>query len=158
MPVETRVDDAPDTMRRYFATELRRLRTERGLSQEQAARLLAFSPSLVGEVEKLRRIPTEPFAQRCDEIFHTDGHFTRMAKVMPRGYPKWFQPYIKLEAEAIALHNFQVQVIPGLLQTQAYARDILDSWPPKRREVVDERVATRMRRQAMLTREDMPML
>jgi transcriptional regulator with XRE-family HTH domain len=145
-------------MRRYFATELRRLRTERGLSQEQAARLLAFSPSLVGEVEKLRRIPTEPFAQPCDEIFGTDGHFTRMAKTMPRGYPKWFQPFVKLEAEALARHSFDVQVVPGLLQTESYARAILSTWPPKRADEVEKRVKARIDRQALLSREDMPRL
>lgn len=158
MPVETRVDAAPDAMRRYFAAELRRLRTERGLTQEQAARLMTFSASLVAEVEKLRRVPTEPFAVRCDEIFHTDGFFTRMVQAMPRGYPKWFQPYVKLEAEALALHYFQVHVIPGLLQTESYARAVLRTWPPKRPEEVEKQLAARLQRQELLTRESMPRL
>ncbi|GAA4201271.1 helix-turn-helix domain-containing protein [Actinocatenispora rupis] len=158
MPVETRVDAAPDAMRRYFAAELRRLRTERGLTQEQAARLMTFSASLVAEVEKLRRVPTEPFAVRCDEVFATDGFFTRMVQAMPRGYPKWFQPFVKLEAEALALHSFEVQVVPGLLQTEDYARAVLNTWPPKKPEEIEKQVRARLQRQELLVRHDMPRL
>ena len=157
MAVQTRVD-APDSMRRYFAAELRRLRTERGLSQEQAAKLMTFSPSLVAEVEKLRRVPTEPFARRCDEVFDTGGHFTRMARAMPRGYPKWFQPFVKLEAEAVALHSFEVQVVPGLLQTEDYARAVLNTWPPRKPAEIERQVRARLQRQSILARDDMPRL
>jgi transcriptional regulator with XRE-family HTH domain len=145
-------------MRKYFAAELRRHRTERGLTQEQAGQLMTFSGSLVAEVEKLRRIPTEDFAHRCDEVFNTDGCFTRMVKEMPRGYPKWFQPFVKLEAEAVALHSFEVQVVPGLLQTEEYARAVLSTWPPKKPEEIEKRVKARMQRQGILTRDDMPRL
>jgi transcriptional regulator with XRE-family HTH domain len=158
MPVETRVDTVPDSMRKYFAAELRRHRTERNLTQDQAGRLMTFSGSLVAEVEKLRRIPTEEFAHRCDEVFETDGCFTRMVESMPRGYPKWFQPFVKLEAEAVALHTFEVQVIPGLLQTEEYARAVLNTWPPKKLEEIEKRVKARMQRQQILTRSDMPRL
>lgn len=152
------MDTVPDSMRKYFAAELRRHRTERNLTQEAAGRLMTFSGSLVAEVEKLRRVPTEEFAHRCDKVFETDGCFTRMVEAMPRGYPKWFQPYVKLEAEAVALHYFQVHVIPGLLQTEDYARAVLSTWPPKRPEVIEKRLNARIQRQELLTRKDMPRL
>lgn len=152
------MDTAPDAMRSYFAAELRWHRAQRGLTQEQAARLMTFSPSLISEVEKQRRIPTEDFGKRCDEVFETDGCFTRMVKKMPRGYPKWFQPFVKLEAEAVARHSFDIHVVPGLLQTEDYARAVLNTWPPKKPDEIEKRVDARLRRQQILSRDDMPRL
>ncbi|MEV4922071.1 DUF5753 domain-containing protein [Streptomyces roseoverticillatus] len=59
--------------------------------------------------------------------------------------------YMALEAEAIAFHWYELSLIPGLLQTEDYARALLTSrYPPVDEEVVEERVVTRLERQAVL--------
>jgi hypothetical protein len=68
-----------------------------------------------------------------------------------RALPPWFEAYIGLESEAARLHDFQPSVVPGLLQTEDYARAVLRGAPSAGcAEDIDLQVALRMRRQAIL--------
>jgi hypothetical protein len=68
-----------------------------------------------------------------------------------RVLPPWFEAYVGLESDAARLHDFQPSVVPGLLQTEDYARAVLRSAPDADgAQEIDLRVALRMRRQAML--------
>jgi hypothetical protein len=73
--------------------------------------------------------------------------------------PAWFQSYLGLEAAAVLIRTYEVQFVPGLLQTPAYARAVVllghGSAAP---DEIDRRVALRMRRQELLRRAEPPQL
>jgi hypothetical protein len=76
-----------------------------------------------------------------------------------RVLPPWFETYVGLESDAAGLHDFQPSVVPGLLQTEDYARAILRDAPHAGRgEDIDQQVALRMRRQAVLDQPAPPQL
>jgi hypothetical protein len=74
-----------------------------------------------------------------------------------RVLPPWFEAYVGLESDAAGLHDFQPSVVPGLLQTEDYARAVLREAPHAGRgEDIDLQVALRMRRQAILDQASPP--
>lgn len=79
--------------------------------------------------------------------------------VSRESYPSWFQPFVELEREATTLREFMPLAVPGLLQTEEYARAVIRSGRPDHSdEQVEELVAGRMERQTILDRADPPML
>ncbi|BCJ26444.1 helix-turn-helix domain-containing protein [Actinocatenispora sera] len=157
--VATQTDECGDAAHRLYAAELRRWRQERGVTQERLAALTHYSAALVGMVEKLQRNPTREFTSRCDDVLRTGGALARLLPLLAaESYPSWFRPFVEMEAEATAIQEFEVQVIAGLLQTEDYARAVLNSWPPKSAEEIERRLAARLDRQRILDRADPPLL
>jgi transcriptional regulator with XRE-family HTH domain len=137
-----------------FAAELQAARGSAGISQEDLAARLNYSASLVAMVEGLRRAPTLDFAKRCDEAFGTPGTFARLqqhARTTP--LPSWFRPWAEIEAAAVQLRLFEHSVVPGLLQTEDYARAILAEQPVIQDDELAALVAARLDRQSALTRD-----
>jgi transcriptional regulator with XRE-family HTH domain len=136
----------------YFGSELRIKREESDLTQPELAQRLFCHATLVSRVELAVRVPSEDFARRCDEALGTGGLFTRLwPVVMQHAYPAWFRPFVEMEKDASEIWNFQNQVVPGLLQTEEYARALFTA---TRRANTDELVAARMTRQHILERDD----
>lgn len=137
-----------------FADELRLARQAAGLSQDQLAEHINFSQSLVAMVETCKRPPTIAFAKACDETLNTGGLLTRIAQraMKQEMTPEWFHPWTTAEKEATTLRTYHPTVIPGLLQTEEYARTLLSADPGATPEEVEQRVAARMERQVVLTR------
>ncbi|NGO67762.1 helix-turn-helix domain-containing protein [Streptomyces boncukensis] len=136
----------------YFGTELRIKREEAGLSQSMLATRTFCTHSLVSRIESAQRVPTEEFTQRCDEVLGTGGLFLRMWPVIiQHAYPDWFRPFVGLEKDATEVWDFENQVVPGLLQTEEYARALFAA---ARLPNTDELVAARMTRQDILGRDD----
>jgi transcriptional regulator with XRE-family HTH domain len=110
----------------FLAGELRRARTAAELSQEDLARAINYSSSLVGMVETARRTPSRDFAERVDEVLKTGGLISRALRLVSFDTaPAWFKPWLTVEQEAATLWWYEVSVLPGLLQTEDYARAIL---------------------------------
>jgi len=143
-----------------FASELRSWRQQLGLSQVDFADKIAYSPSLVSGVETLAKTPTLDFAQRCDQATGAPGTFVRLQELIAReAYPAWFAPVVEFEREAVRIHSWDVGVIPGLVQTEDYARAVIKAGRPQDNEDSIERlVAARIERQEVLTNDDPPML
>ncbi|MFG1880668.1 DUF5753 domain-containing protein [Micromonospora sp. NPDC049102] len=76
--------------------------------------------------------------------------------VLKRREPSWFRPWVDIEREAVALRAFQLAWVPGLLQTEAYARATL-AWEALSPTEIDELVSARINRQSVLTRERGPL-
>lgn len=138
-----------------FSAELAAARGKEGLTQEDLAHRLNYSPSLIAMIEGLRRAPTLDFAKRCDDALGTPGTFARLqqhARTTP--LPSWFRPWAEIEAVATQLRLFEHAVVPGLLQTEGYARAILAEQPVIQDDELAAMVAARLERQAVLSRDD----
>ncbi|OIJ69580.1 helix-turn-helix domain-containing protein [Streptomyces mangrovisoli] len=138
----------------YFGSELRRKREGAALSQAELGSVIYCTGSLVGQIETARKVPTREFAERVDAALMTDGFFTRLVGLVLRSQlPTWFQPYAEMEAKATHISTYQAQLVYGLLQTEAYAREVLATGLPGN---LGDLVAARMERQRILRRPEPP--
>ncbi|MFE6593073.1 helix-turn-helix domain-containing protein [Streptomyces sp. NPDC057781] len=140
----------------YYGWELRRQREAHGLRQGQLGEIIFCTGSLVGQIETTKKVPTRDFSERVDAALGTDGLFSRLIGLVLRSQlPTWFQPYAEMEAKAAYISTYQAQLVYGLLQTEEYARAVLDV---EHLGNVDEMVAARMERQRILQRDQPPAL
>ncbi|MEU6985458.1 helix-turn-helix transcriptional regulator [Streptomyces sp. NPDC046324] len=140
----------------YYGAELRRLREEAGLNQQQLGDIVYCTASLIGQIETAKKVPTREFSERLDAALMTGGLFSRLVGlVLKSQLPTWFQQYAEMEARAAYISTYQAQLVYGLLQTEEYARAVLSVDHPDR---LDEMVAARMERQRILEREHPPVL
>ncbi|MGP3981419.1 helix-turn-helix domain-containing protein [Streptomyces sp. KR80] len=140
----------------FFGAELRLRRELAGLSQTELAKEVHCAPSLLSKIESAKRVPKDDLAVAFDAALGTDGFFARLwPVVIKNAYPAWFRPYIELEEQATGLQWFENQLVPGLLQTEDYARAVLKSGRP---DCLEQLLFARMHRQRILTRDDPPQL
>ncbi|MFE9960335.1 Scr1 family TA system antitoxin-like transcriptional regulator [Micromonospora sp. NPDC005299] len=144
-------------MLELFAGELRRLRGDAGLSQEALGERVNYSASLVAAVEQCRRPPREEFAQRCDEALRAGGLLVRIRDALIReSLMPWFREWVTIEQEATTLRSFQPLVVPGLLQTEDYARALYEGAAQLVGEEIEQPLAARLARQEVLNRPGPP--
>lgn len=141
-----------------FARQLKAHRKVRGWSQISLAAKLGYSNSLISGIENGDKSPTADLAARCDEAFETPGTFGELHDLVTReALPSYFAPVIDFEAEAIRIHQWENRVIPGLLQTPGYARNVISAGRPMISEAEPERdVQNRMARQTIFTGDSRP--
>jgi transcriptional regulator with XRE-family HTH domain len=156
--VTSRDQGKGDSALSVFASELQSARAGLRLSQDQLADKIAYSKSLVAMVESCRRVPSLDFARRCDAALQTGGTLARLhALVAGEVYPAWFRPFVELEKAASSLRWWEPVLIPGLLQTEDYARAIIRAARPRDTDAqIDELVTARLTRQEILKRENPP--
>jgi len=143
-----------------FAAELRAQRAAREWTQVELGRRIGYSGSFVSDVERGDRAPSEDFAQRCDEAFELPGTLIRLYEDLRRNaYPPFFAPVLPYEREADQINGWSLGAVPGLLQTERYARAIVRAGRPRDDEVsVQRTVDARMERQQILARPTPPLL
>ncbi|WP_431682251.1 helix-turn-helix domain-containing protein [Kitasatospora sp. KL5] len=156
----TRDLDPSSSVLGFFGSELRRLREASGLTQERLGEVINYTGSLVGLIETARRKPSLEFTERCDAALGTDGALARIWPLLNRAvFPPWFRGFVELEATATSIRKYQAQTVPGLLQTEDYARALLrKGLVGESEERVEEGVAARLGRQAILDGPDRPYL
>jgi transcriptional regulator with XRE-family HTH domain len=145
-----------DDRLRFLLDELRLVRTARGVTQDELARRINWSASTVAMVETGARKPPAGFWTLVDNALQTGGTFERLA--IELGTPQWKIEWGAAEASAAALRSYQPLVVPGLLQTEAYARAVLGDAGLLRQEDVERHLAARLKRQEILTRDNPPQL
>jgi transcriptional regulator with XRE-family HTH domain len=150
-------------------------REDAGLSQEQAARSLGFSAAKLSRIEagKGRRPPTEGDVRALLGLYGTEDYqVSVLLRLLKRaGEPGWWQRYDKrlmpewfdrlvgLQEAATIIRTFEIQYVPGLLQTPDYTRAVVErGLPTAPAAEVQRRVELRMRRRELLNREDAPQL
>jgi transcriptional regulator with XRE-family HTH domain len=143
-----------------FGTELRAHRTAKGWTQVQLGNEIGYSGSFISDVERGDRSVVEEFAKACDEAFRAPGTFVRLREDAQRSlFPAWFAPIIPLEREAEKIAGWELGSVPGLLQTESYARALAKARKPQDDEEAIERIVqARMDRQGILSRPKPPML
>jgi len=161
---------SPTVRRRRLAAELRRLRASTGKTADDVGKILGWSKAKVSRYELARGglKPTE-VARLLDFYGVPGGDRDQLLALAEDATGKgWWEAYsdilteghlafIGLEAEATSLLEWQINAVPGLLQTEQYAREILSGYhqvatiSPK---AIQRRVETRITRQQLLTRDE----
>ncbi|WP_155056357.1 helix-turn-helix domain-containing protein [Streptomyces blattellae] len=174
-PYLDRPEPAPTLLKMLVGVQLTGFREDAGLAQDQAARALGFSPAKLSRIEagKGRRPPAESDVRALLELYGTDGYEASvLLKLLHRaGEPGWWQRYDKrlmpewfdrlvgLQEAAAAIRTFEIQYVPGLLQTPEYTRAVVRrGLPTAPAAEVRRRVELRTRRTELLLRADAPQL
>ncbi|MFD9238502.1 helix-turn-helix domain-containing protein [[Kitasatospora] papulosa] len=158
MPTRRAVTGRSREPRARFAEELRHLRTERGDSLRQLGERMGWDWSLFGKMEKGETVGGPEVVQALDQYYGTPGLLLAMWELAisdQSQFKERYQRYMALEAEATSLWHFAVSVLPGLLQTPGYAREILAAGGSKG-EALEQQVEARMGRRELLLGEDSP--
>jgi transcriptional regulator with XRE-family HTH domain len=165
-------DQNPTLRARRLALELLRRREAAGLTREEAARQLEWSTSTIFRIETGRSRPQPGNVKVLLELYgvsgpERDGLIRLSREARQPGWwhsfrdvlPNPYEVYIGLEAGAASIRNFEPVVVPGLLQTEEYARQTFRNGSRELdRDEIERRVQVRMERQRVLTREDRPRL
>ncbi len=140
-------------------------RTRAGMTPEQLGARVFVSGSQIRKVEAGTRTPTEDLAKACEGVgeLGCNGALTELYEILGeklkgRAYPAWFAAWPDKEAQARRLRSFELVVVPGLLQTEDYARAVLSTRVGATEDEIDEAVAARLARQKILDRERPPEL
>ena len=165
-------ESGPVALRMILGAQLRRLRQARGLSREEAGHEIRSSESKISRMELGRvgsktrdvrdllsfygvtaeddREPLMRLARQARE----PGWWQEYGDVMPA----WFEEYVGLESAASLIRTYEVQFVPGLLQTDEYARAVATAGGDESSEDVDRHVRLRMTRGGLLGRAAAPRL
>lgn len=158
MPTRRVVTGRSREPRARFAEELRSLRRERGDSLRQLGERLGWDWSLLGKMEKGDTLGGPEVVQALDTYYGTPGLLLAMWEVAVSDksqFKEQYRRYMSLEAEATSLWHFAVSVLPGLLQTEGYAREVLGASGLKG-EALEQQVEARMGRRALLEGKTAP--
>ncbi|MFF9400180.1 helix-turn-helix domain-containing protein [Streptomyces sp. NPDC014744] len=141
-----------------FGRQLKRFREWAGLERPEFGSMTGYSASTIAAFEQGRRIPPGKFIDQADELLGARGILMEMKEEVARAqYPAFFRGAAKLEKEAVELHVYATKAIPGLLQTEDYARAVCAMWRPLlSEETAEQRVMARLARQAIFARTPMP--
>jgi len=143
----------------FFGSELKRIREHAGVTQAVLAERTHYALATVSAYETARRIPPADFAERADKLLATDGILSRLqALVEQTAVLPWFRNRVEVERDAAEIREYESYQIPGLLQTEAYARAIISAGRPMLSpDTIERGVALRMTRQQILEPdEDLP--
>ncbi|WP_282699341.1 helix-turn-helix transcriptional regulator [Streptomyces sp. CC219B] len=141
----------PRTAREKFGAELRLRRKAAGLTQAELSHRVMCSPTLISHYEAGRRLPTYDDAQRIDHALETGEFFARWLKELKSKWAAYFAVMADLEWQATLIQQFALTLVPGLLQTPAYARAVFHAYRPNcTAEELDREVAIRMGRAQLL--------
>ncbi|MFF8290171.1 helix-turn-helix domain-containing protein [Streptomyces sp. NPDC016309] len=143
---------------RVFGRQLKRFRVRAGVERTEFGARLGYSASTIAAYEQGRRVPPPRFIDQADELLDAGEVLKEMKEEVARAqYPAFFRDAAKLEAEAVELHVYGTKAVPGLLQTEDYARAVFTmSRPLLPEETVEQRVAARLARQEILARVPLP--
>lgn len=159
---------APSVRGRQLAAELRRLRDGMQLTGEDVAERLGWSPSKVSRIETATTAPSPADLRQLLDLYEVTGTQRERLELLGQnaGQRGWWDAYadtldsdyaalIALEDQATSVRSYAAQIVPGLLQTEDYAREIVRSgswtYPPGE---IERRVQIRMNRQRVLSRPE----
>ncbi len=162
---------SPTARQRRLAAELRRLRGRTGRTGDDIAEALGWSPSKVSRYELARTSPNPADVEKLLDIYGVTGsHREQLLALAQEATRKgWWEAYsgalteelialIALEDEASSLRIWHVEVVPGLMQTEGYARQLMDAYQSRldtrlSPAQIERRVEARHQRQQILTRD-----
>ncbi|MFJ5122061.1 helix-turn-helix domain-containing protein [Kitasatospora sp. NPDC088548] len=162
---------SPTVLRRRLGGELGKLRASRELNAKDVAAALGWSASKLSRIESgqvplqerdAAKLLTHYGVSSPDEVKHFLS-LTRQSRqqgwwhAYGDALPEWFRAYVGFESDAAKIATYQCELVPGLLQTEKYARHVIRAMnPTESADGVERRVALRMERQHILDRPDPP--
>jgi transcriptional regulator with XRE-family HTH domain len=152
--------------RRQLGRKLRELREAKALTVAQVVAALEWSKPRIWRYET-GQVPMQPTdVEAMCRLYGADQNMIDALKALARetkakGWwhaysvlPEWFELFLGMEQAASRHRQYEAEVIPGLLQSPAYARAIIQKVTDASPEIVDQRAAVRMQRQKLLIRQD----
>ncbi|MEW2035334.1 helix-turn-helix transcriptional regulator [Streptomyces roseifaciens] len=149
----------PDRSARHlFGADLRHRREAAGMTLEKLAEVVRYSRSHLARIETAEHVPPPDLPARLDEVFGTGEHFVRLYGIARHEvHPEKFRRRMELEARARVINEFGGPLVPGLVQTEDYARALFRVGNPKASpDEIDEKVSARLSRQTLLQAEAPP--
>lgn len=145
------IEDNPLTRQQYGA-ELKRRREAAGLTQEELSVRAVMSRTHIAHIEAGRRRPDVEDARRLDQMLQTGGFFENFLPALDgRMVAEHFAEALEFEGKATEIREYAPKLVPGILQTPAYAREVLSSGAvPKSDDERDELLVTRLERARIL--------
>jgi DNA-binding XRE family transcriptional regulator len=153
---------SPALFKRTIALSLRRWRTDAGLAQKDGAKRVGRTTQHISNLES-GQLPTAGDLELLLGLYGKEDRIPFMRELlsaareatdwwtsMSGAVPKWFDLYLGLESGAAKLSSFDSVVVPGLLQTQAYAIAVIQGDPDLSAEQIQKLVDVRMSRQRIL--------
>ncbi|MFI8930026.1 Scr1 family TA system antitoxin-like transcriptional regulator [Streptomyces sp. NPDC053474] len=137
-----------------FGAALKSFRKRAGYTQETLAPEIGYSTHFIASIEQGRRFPPPRFVDQAEATLDAFGTLRLMVNQLSRqrGLATWFRRWAQLEQEALSLYTYECRLIPGLLQTRAYARTLFaEQLPPLGDEQIEAQLAARTERQKLLT-------
>ncbi|MBC9719394.1 helix-turn-helix transcriptional regulator [Streptomyces sp. TRM66268-LWL] len=152
-------DEAADLFR-AIGRMIKAARERNGLSQRELGQRVGYGEEQISSIERGRRTPQPDFLKAVDDLLGCGGLLALLAEDVERvkarrrvRHPEWFRDYAALEAEAVEICFYSTLTVPGLLQTERYARTIFTARRPLLdEETIEQRVAARLDRQQILNR------
>ncbi|MFG3073949.1 helix-turn-helix domain-containing protein [Streptomyces sp. NPDC048225] len=143
-----------------FGRQLKLLRVRAGLERAEFGKRVGYSADTIASYEQGRRVPQPRFIDQADEVLGAGGLLLAMKEEVGRArYPAFFRDMARLEEEAVSLHVYGALAVPGLLQTEDYARAVFAMRRPLLDEAtVEQRVSARLARQEIFARSPLPTL
>ncbi|WP_406343116.1 helix-turn-helix transcriptional regulator [Streptomyces sp. NBC_00648] len=140
--------------------QMKLLRVRAGLTQREFGRIVGYTESQISAMERGVRITQPDFLDKADDVLNAEGLLIAAKKSIERAqakartrHPGWFRDFARAEAESSVLHEYSTQAIPGLLQTEEYARTLFTQRRPLLDEAtIEKRVADRLARQQIFER------
>ncbi|MFI0775149.1 Scr1 family TA system antitoxin-like transcriptional regulator [Streptomyces sp. NPDC021212] len=158
--------ESASDLNRAVGKQIKLLRERMGWTQKELGKRLGYSEDQIASIERGRRTPQPEFLDAADELLGAGGLLSVMkediaqAKAKARvRHPAWFRDYARLEAQAIEINDYSSHDIPGLFQTELRAWALYEMRKPLLdQETIEQRVASRLDRQKILTRWPPPMV
>ncbi len=134
---------------------LRLFRERAGMTQQELADAIGYSLEQVGSVEQGRRPAKVPFTEAAERVLDAGGALRVLQEDVDLAkLPAFFHDFALLESDAASRFSYDPMLVPGLLQTEAYARALLEAhFPPLDDEAIEQHLTARIARQSLLTRK-----
>jgi transcriptional regulator with XRE-family HTH domain len=155
-----------------LGSELKQLRLDAQLTALDAAEALGGQPPKISKIESGTQAATPHEVEILASLYNAPAerrdYMVDLAQQLPKrsrrrdtyrdAVPDWFRRFFALESEATNLRLYELEIVTGLLQTEAYAREVLRSWEPAADpRLVERRVETRIGRQDVIYRKEQPL-
>ncbi|MET7271650.1 helix-turn-helix transcriptional regulator [Streptomyces flaveolus] len=166
-PVGTQDDgELSSDLIRAVGKQIKVLRERAGLTQRELGDRLGYGEDMISSVERGRRSPQPQLLETADTLLEAGGLLAATIEDVERAkakarvrHPAWFRDYARLEAEAVEINFYNNHDIPGLFQTERRARALYEMRKPLLDEqTIEQRVASRLARQEILTHWPPPMV
>ncbi|MES4890874.1 helix-turn-helix transcriptional regulator [Streptomyces sp. NPDC096012] len=140
-----------------YGVLLRHLRKRAGLNQQQLGEAIGYSLEQVASVEQGRRPAKAVFTAAAERVLEAGGVLAVLQDEVDRAkLPRFFRDFALIEADVVSRFSYDPLLVPGLLQTEGYARAVFAGHcPPLSEEIIDRHTEARLSRQKLLARVPM---